>query len=232
MRVCRRCGVEYPKGGYSTHRLTHTTKHLINRPFTRPPTPRDYDIVGRIEGGQTLKQVGEFHGITRERVRQIYTRLTGHGVDRPLPFAHKTNKCAYCGKTYLDEMKTYPDRRVRRSGFRQHALAEHPFYRQNLVHPKEYPSRDAKIRELFERGLLYREIADRLGMKRSTTAAKVRRMGLRRYELGARSKRYPQIRAAIIHDWLGGMTEKELIEKYPGHSPRHVMLTYRGGERD
>lgn len=52
----------------------------------KQPAPKKYNeeravlVVKLIEAGFTLSKVGEMLGLTRERVRQVYAKKTGHGV--------------------------------------------------------------------------------------------------------------------------------------------------------
>lgn len=45
-----------------------------------PADERRRIVVGQVDSGFTLEEVAQFFGITRERVRQVYTKATGQGV--------------------------------------------------------------------------------------------------------------------------------------------------------
>lgn len=91
-RLCKRCGDRYPTGTYSEHRLSHPVGLL---PRTRT-SARNAAVVARINAGESGADIGLDLGITRERVRQIYKRVTGESI--PL----KGTLCRVCSNRYME----------------------------------------------------------------------------------------------------------------------------------
>lgn len=72
-----------------------------HRRRTRPMSPRDEAIVTRYTNGETLQQIGNDLGITRERIRQIikqWEAKTGQLVPRKNDQFDAVYSCRWCGR--------------------------------------------------------------------------------------------------------------------------------------
>lgn len=106
LRQCRRCPEQYKAGHYGVHRLDHPGR-------SRPPLPhlsdRNLAIVEAVRSRESAASVGRRLGLTRERVRQIYTRITGEALPR------WGVRCRICDESYISSFDGRRERAHRAS---------------------------------------------------------------------------------------------------------------------
>lgn len=72
--------------------------------------------------------------------------------------------------------------------------------------------KNEKIRQLFEEGLLYRDIAKKVGLSESSIRERVRSLGLHRYKF--KKEFYIELTKKIEQDFQDGLSYEEIKEKH------------------
>src|SRR3954451_16971992 len=73
-----RCGQEYPTGTYSQHKLTHP-QGVTGKGFERDHA-RDRRVIDAVHRGETITQIANEMGVSRQYVSEVYQRVTGTTV--------------------------------------------------------------------------------------------------------------------------------------------------------
>lgn len=197
---------------------------------------REKIFARRYLAGETLKEIGDDYGISRERVRQVIRRngVPSLGLrEEHKQKAHEMTSVELLAvELYRQDVR--PKEIVRRTGLKIHqirtALERCCVQRKGAGHWNRYPQETiAKVVELYQQGLTAPVIAERTGIAHATYVYRyLKSAGVAPHRQSRRGEIEKQSRA-IIAAYLGGYSAREVSEQFGAHQHSIANLLRRHG---